>query len=1056
MSTPFDPGRRRFLGTSALLGTGALADALGEPTLFGPTEGRILPSRRPDAPYPLNEAEQIIYSTCMNCNTGCGVKVKLQDGVVAKVDGSPFSPWTMVPHLPMQTTVDDAAHVDAGLCPKGQAAVQTVYDPYRIRRVLKRAGKRGAQEWVSIPFDQAVSEIVEGGRLFADVPGEEQREVEGLRSMFVVRDAAVAKAMAVDSAAVAAGKMTLSAFQTKHRAHLDKLIDPEHPDLGPRNNHFVIGWGRLKGGRNDFIKRFGAGFGTTNLHGHTTVCQGSLYFTCKAMSEQYVDGKFTGGQKFYWQTDLEGAEYVLFVGANLFEANYGPTNRSVRLAQRLAEGKTRIAVADPRFSVLASKADTWLPVKPGEDTALAFAVLRWMFDQERYDARFLGAANRAAADAIGEPSWSNASWLVATGDDGPGAFVRAATLGLTSDPHALVVLQNGRPVPVDPNDPKRAVHGDLFVATTLRDRQGKPVRVTTGLSLLREEAGGRSFDDWCALAGVPAKDVAHVARELTSHGKRASVELHRGPAQHTDGFYAVLAWMSVNLLLGNVDWKGGLSKPTTYAYDGAKAGPFDLTGVPGSIPAWGVNSIRSSISYEKTTIFAGYPARRNWYPLASDVYQELIPSIGDAYPYPVKALFLYMGTPVYALPAGHTNIEVLADVEKLPLLFASDITVGTTTMYADYIFPDLTWLERWEFQGSHPNIIAKVGPIRQPTVAPVPETVRVYGEETPIGLESLLMAIAERLELPAFGRDALGPGRDFTRPEHFYLRAVANLAAGSGPTDAVPDADAHEIEVFMAARRHLPPAVFDAERWRNTVGAELWPKVVYLLNRGGRFQDHSRVFDGEQLRNRYGALLCLYQEKTAAERYAGTGKRYAGYARYVGQRDYLGQPLDALAKGYDLQLITNRVITQTKSRTVGNYWLTAILPENAFLLNKVDADRLGLSDGDVVKVISATNLEGVWDLRNGTRKPMLGKVKVTQGIRPGVVTFALGFGHWATGAGDITVDGDLIAGDPRRAAGVHANAAMWSDPTLRNSSCLIDPVGGSVSFYDTRVRLVRA
>ena len=415
-----------------------------------------------------------------------------------------------------------------------------------------------------------------------------------------------------------------------------------------------------------------------------------------------------------------------------------------------------------------------------------------------------------------------------------------------------------------------------------------------------------------------------------------------------------------------------------------------------------------------------------------------------------------MGTPVYALPAGHTNIEVLADVEKLPLLFASDITVGTTTMYADYIFPDLTWLERWEFQGSHPNIIAKVGPIRQPTVAPVPETVRVYGEETPIGLESLLMAIAERLELPAFGRDALGPGRDFTRPEHFYLRAVANLAAGSGPTDAVPDADAHEIEVFMAARRHLPPAVFDAERWRNTVGAELWPKVVYLLNRGGRFQDHSRVFDGEQLRNRYGALLCLYQEKTAAERYAGTGKRYAGYARYVGQRDYLGQPLDALAKGYDLQLITNRVITQTKSRTVGNYWLTAILPENAFLLNKVDADRLGLSDGDVVKVISATNLEGVWDLRNGTRKPMLGKVKVTQGIRPGVVTFALGFGHWATGAGDITVDGDLIAGDPRRAAGVHANAAMWSDPTLRNSSCLIDPVGGSVSFYDTRVRLVRA
>ena len=30
---------------------------------------------------------------------------------------------------------------------------------------------------------------------------------------------------------------------------------------------------------------------------------------------------------------------------------------------------------------------------------------------------------------------------------------------------------------------------------------------------------------------------------------------------------------------------------------------------------------------------------------------------------------------------------------------------------------------------------------------------------------------------------------------------------------------------------------------------------------------------------------------------------------------------------------------------------------------------------------------------------------MTQTIRPGVVSFALGFGHWATGADDITIDG---------------------------------------------------
>ena len=35
-------------------------------------------------------------------------------------------------------------------------------------------------------------------------------------------------------------------------------------------------------------------------------------------------------------------------------------------------------------------------------------------------------------------------------------------------------------------------------------------------------------------------------------------------------------------------------------------------------------------------------------------------------------------------------------------------------MYADYVFPDLHYLERWEMQGSHPNMPVKVQPVRQP------------------------------------------------------------------------------------------------------------------------------------------------------------------------------------------------------------------------------------------------------------------------------------------------------------------------------------------------------
>lgn len=1040
----------------------------------GSSDSAIMNSSRPDAPYDMVRADNHICSSCLQCNTGCGIRCKIQDGVVTKIDGNPYSPWTMLPHLPFATSPDDAAPVDGALCPKGQSGLQTAYDPYRLRKVLKRAGKRGENRWVTIPFEQAIREICEGGALFSGVAGEESRQVEGLRSLMTVTDPALAKVLDADVKAIwdekdkAKKQALIEAFKQKHAAHLDKMIDPDHPDFGPRNNQIVVAWGRLKDGRGDFYKRFASALGTTNAHGHTTVCQGSLYFTCKAISEQYEGGKFTGGQKFYWQADTENSRFILFVGANLFEANYGPPNRTVRLTTNLVEGRTKIAVVDPRFSKLASKAWKWLPIKPGADGALAMAFIRWMLDEGRFDARFLANANKAAAMANGENSWTNATWLVAVKDGKPGKLVRAADVrvdgqplraaeprkakdGKDYDEKFMVAMVNGQLTAVDPNDEKSAVVADLFVDAALPDG----VKVKSGLQIVAEASRERTVAEWAELSGLREQDVIAVARELTSYGKAAAVDIHRGVAQHTNGFYNVLGWMTVNMLLGNYDARGGLIKATTYDTKGkGKGNLFDLTAHPGVTTAFGISSIRHGLDYEKTTIFEGYPARRNWYPLSSDIYEEIIPSIGDQYPYPVKALFLYMGAPTYALPAGHTNIEVLCDTQKVPLFVACDILIGTTSMYADYIFPDLTFLERWEFQGSHPNIPNKVQPVRQPVIAPIPEECSVYGQSYPISLETMILGIAEQLKLPGFGENGLGEGKHLRHPDDLYLRAVANLAFGEKPdaSQNVPDADARELEIFHAARRHLPRSIFDAERWRAIVGESMWPKVVYVLNRGGRYEDHAKGYKGDRAAHPYGALLNLYQEKTAATIHAGTGQSYPGYACYVPVRDYAGNEPDDLRRGHDLALITHRVITQTKSRTIADPWLSAIMPENGVLMHPSDAQRRGLRNGQLVKVVSATNPSGDWPLGNGVRKPMVGKVTITQTIRPGVVSFALGFGHWATGAQDVTINGQVIKGEERRTRGIHANAAMWTDPTIRNT-CMFDPVGGSVSFYDTHVRV---
>uniref|UniRef100_UPI002ADD50C7 molybdopterin dinucleotide binding domain-containing protein n=1 Tax=Bellilinea sp. TaxID=2838785 RepID=UPI002ADD50C7 len=478
---------------------------------------------------------------------------------------------------------------------------------------------------------------------------------------------------------------------------------------------------------------------------------------------------------------------------------------------------------------------------------------------------------------------------------------------------------------------------------------------------------------------------------------------------------------------------------------------------------FGLSIIRHDAKYQESTLYTSlpkekrYPAKRNWYPLASDVYQEVIPSIGDAYPYPVKALFLYMGSPVYSLPAGHKLIEVLSDPKKLPLFIAFDITIGETSMYADYIFPDTGYLERWEFNGSHPSVPFKVQGIRQPVIAPLVEEVEVYGQKMPLNMEAVLLGIAERLNLPNFGENGLGEGIPLTHQDDFYLRMVANLAFGEKEdgSNAVPDADDEELRLFEAARRHLPSSVFDVQRWRRIVGEDLWRKAVYVLNRGGRYQNFSAGYKGELVANKYGQMVNIYQEKTYGIKSAMTGKHLYGYAKYLpSSLDVTEKPVED-GEEYNLRLITHREIMQTKSRTSGNYWLNALLPENTVIMNAEDVKQLGFKDGERVRIVSKSNPEGVWDLFNGNKVPMVGKIKAVQGMRPGVISFALGFGHFAYGGVDFEIDGVRIEGDPRRTRGFHANAAMRVDPYLGNTS-LLDPVGGSAVFYDTMVKLERA
>ena len=1045
-----DVTRREILKAGALVGTGALLGTQGEHIL-----GTIARAGSSEAlaqsAYVLAQPENVLYGLCLQCNTQCTLKTKTQDGVLVKIDGNPYSPMNLQPQLSYDALATQAAKVDGSICSKGQGGVQSQYDPYRLRKVLKRAGPRGSGKWKSISFEQAVAEIVDGGKLFADAG--EDRVVPGFKDVFVLTDAALSKAMAGDAAQIRAGKLTVETFKAKYSQHLGLLIDPEHPDLGPKNNQFVFQGGRIGPDREVYAQRFTfGGLGSVNWYAHTTICEQAHHVAFQYATAQWKETK----GKYAWdkgtnhmKPDYTQAEFVIFWGTGYNEANFGPTPMSPQLSQAIVDGKLKIAVIDPRLSKTAAKG-WWIPPKPGGDLALAMGMIRWIIEQQRYDAAFLRNANKAAAVESGEKSWTNASWLV---DVATGKLARASDLGVGGKDE-FVVLAGGKPVAVDPNGETTPVFGDLDVATTVNGKQ-----LASGFHVLKESALSHPLDFYAQESGVDARTIVDLATEFTSHGKKAAIDFYRGPIKLTYGYYSAQAIIALNYLIGNVDHRGGLV-PGGGSWNamGDKPGqPFNLKTLhTGALTPFGVKLTReSSGPYETSTLFKrdGYPAKRPWFPFTGDVYQEIIPAAIAGYPYPIKILWLHYGTPALSAPAGHLQIAMLRNTERIPLFIATDIVIGETSMYADYIFPDLSYLERWgNPMGTSPVTLTKTMKLRQPVVAPVPEIVKVGGEEMPVSMDAVMLAVAERLRAPGYGKDGFASGMAFRRPEDLYLKMVANVAWGDKPGDAVPEAGTAELELLRKSRRHLPAAVFDEAKWQAAVGPQ-WRRTAYVINRGGRFEAADKAYHGAFVTHAWGKLLDLYAEPVGTGIQSVTGKRLSGVPVYETMQSFDGKVVDYPPE-YDLHLFTYKEIFGGQSRTVANYAAQmALMPENFIYLNGLDARRLALAEGDRVRIVSPS-FDGRFDVGPGQTAGVEGRVKVLEGIRPGSAGVSWHYGHWAYGAREVEIDGQRIAGEAARGKGLVPNPAMAVDGYLKDV-CLTDPIAGDSAFGGSRIKLVK-
>lgn len=908
-------------------------------------------------------AEDVIFSTCEQCNTYCTIKAYVTAGnkngpyssIIRKLAGNQYSPLNMVPDgaIAYNTPIDEAVKgngdVKRGgrgarggrICLKGQTGIQTVYDPYRVKQPLKRVGERGSGKWKVISWEEAYEEIVEGS---SDLNTPGLREL----STFVPEEEVMG-----DWEKVKSGKMSQSDFDDKYK---DSLIDTNHPDFGPKVNQVAF----MVGNRRDFMERFiNHSLGSNNYYHHGGICGIS---SVVGNTRSYSDG--TNKKRQY--ADIENTLFLLVWGTNPMVANKGPTFLAPKLTNAIQNGM-QMAVVDPRFSKTAEKADIWAPIKPGTDAALALALGRIIIEKEWYDDIYLTNPNKDAAKADDEPTWCDATHLVNISDP-KRPKLRASDLGIGTEDQ-FVVIENGKPIAHD-----EAEEGELEV-----DMKLDGIAVKSTFQLYKDRVMEKTIDEYSEITTIPKAQIKKIAKQFTSYGKRASIMAYRGPAMHTNGYYSQRLIAMLNHLIGSYDWKGG--NITTGAFYAEFEGKYDLDTVPDGKEPWGIPIGRNKVKYEDTSLFEkdGYPAKRPWFPFSPQTVGDVLPSAIEQYPYPLKALITHRMSPVLSAPNGQIQEEALKNPDVLPLYVASDVQIGDTSKFADFILPDTVYLERWGREAIYPVITTKLASVYQPVTRVFPD-VRSF--------EKSVIEIAKRMDLPGYGENAFVDGSSLDIEEDYYLKRVANIAFDEKP---VPDADARELEVFTRARKNALGDYFDEERWKKAVKPEEWKKVVYVLNRGGRFEEagNEYVNKNKHIKYEFGGQANFYDEEVAAGKNSYDGEYFEGIPFYEEIKSF---NRETLKPKQPLHLINWKSRNLGTYRNVSGAWLREVRSDNYIWMNKVDANMRGIKTNDRVKIFNdSITLEGT--------------VYVTGGIAPGVVGSAYNMGQKGYGVEQHSIDG---------------------------------------------------
>ncbi|MCQ9205928.1 MAG: molybdopterin-dependent oxidoreductase [Omnitrophica bacterium] len=408
----------------------------------------------------------------------------------------------------------------------------------------------------------------------------------------------------------------------------DKILDLRKNN---ETHKYMLMRGRYSYMRDIIYDRMTKIIGSPNNISHSAICAEAEKF-----GPYYTEGLWD-----YRQYDVENTRYLILWGADPIAANRQVSYYLSVWGDVL--DRAEVAVIDPRLSATATKADEWMPIKPGQDGALASAMAHVILTEGLWYKDFVGDFD----------------------ENSP-----------------IKNFQAGKEIP---EEFSTEVKGRNVSGTTFNEIY------THGLVKWWNIELKDKSPEWAAkLTGLKADQIRRVATRFAKAAPNAICWVGGGPTMQVRGGYLSMATHALNGLVGSVDNVGGTLKANKeYTKSFPKPDKF-------------IDSIAKAGKKHKKIDHRGrkeFPALKKGKSGGGVVTNNAAQGILDEDPNEIKVAIAYMNNFTFSCPGSERWEKALS---KIPFLVHITTNASEFSWFSDIILPSVHHMyEKWGYVKSH-------------------------------------------------------------------------------------------------------------------------------------------------------------------------------------------------------------------------------------------------------------------------------------------------------------------------------------------------------------------